>query len=40
MPDFGKHALTIWICYGVSIAVILAFSLQTIKESKKWKNKN
>jgi len=36
-PDFGKYGTTIWICYGVSIAILLAFAFQILRNNSKFK---
>jgi len=38
LPDFGKYAFTVWTSYTVSIAVLLAFTIFTLRQKAKYKN--
>ncbi|GEM_PF-2889643 len=31
LPDFGKYALFVWTCYGLSLGTLLAFTLATLR---------
>ncbi len=33
IPDFGKYSFYVWTCYGVSIAVLLAFTITTLRRN-------
>jgi len=35
LPDFGKYSFYVWTSYGVSIAVILAFTVHTLRQNSK-----
>ncbi len=35
LPDFGRYSFYVWSCYGVSIAVILAFAVYTLRQNIK-----
>ena len=35
IPDFGKYSFFVWTCYGTSIAVLLAFTIYTLKQNSK-----
>jgi len=37
IPDYGKYAFFVWTCYGASVAVILAFTIYTLKQNSKRK---
>ncbi len=37
IPDFGKYALYIWLSYGISVAVLLAFTASTLIQNAKRK---
>ena len=34
IPEFGKHATLIWICYGVSLTVLGALILHILRLRK------
>lgn len=38
LPDFGKYAFTVWTCYGVSLALLLALTIHTLVQKAKYKN--
>ncbi|PHS77283.1 MAG: heme exporter protein CcmD [Robiginitomaculum sp.] len=35
LPDFGRYSFYVWTCYGLSIAVILAFTVYTLRQNSK-----
>lgn len=37
IPGFGKYAATVWICYGASVAILLAFTIQILAKNRKYK---
>ncbi len=37
LPDFGKYALFIWLCYGISLGVLASFAIYTIRQNRRWK---
>jgi len=37
IPDFGKSALYVWLSYGVSVTVLLAFTAHTLIQNAKRK---
>ncbi|PHS40020.1 MAG: heme exporter protein CcmD [Robiginitomaculum sp.] len=36
-PDFGRYNLYVWLSYGISIAVLLAFSVHTLAQNARRK---
>ncbi|NNC37601.1 MAG: heme exporter protein CcmD [Acidimicrobiales bacterium] len=34
IPDFGKYAATIWICYGASVTVLLVFTYRVFRNNR------
>lgn len=38
VPDYGDYAFTVWTCYGASIAVLLAFTIDIFVQKAKMKN--
>ncbi len=37
IPDFGKYSLYIWLSYGVSVAVLLGFTVYTFVQNARRK---
>jgi len=37
IPDFGKYALYVWLSYGISVVVLLAFTAHTLVQNSKRK---
>ena len=37
LPDFGKHNIYIWSTYSISIAVLLGFTVHTLRLNKRRK---
>jgi heme exporter protein CcmD len=35
LPDFGRYGFYVWTSYGMSIAVILAFTVHTLLQNSK-----
>lgn len=35
LPDFGRYNFYVWTCYGISIAVILVFTVHTLLQNSK-----
>ena len=35
IPDFGRYSFYVWTCYGASVAVILAFTIYTLRQNSK-----
>ena len=34
LPDFGKYSFYVWSCYGLSVAVLLGFTLHTFMQKR------
>ncbi len=35
IPDYGKYALFVWTCYGLSLGTILALTFATLRMNAK-----
>ena len=34
IPDFGRHAIYIWSCYGLTALVFISFTLHTLLRAR------